>query len=159
MIHSPGQAQKAGYLLPVYPSLVRFICHSHFNLIFFHSLLFQGIYLTQLHRLNKLPAVIDPTAPHTLSALDTVNSVFESPLHPEVFSSLAPLPPSMSLEVLINVHKQRRIADVIKSLVAGQHLASRVYFNVDNKKLFQRCLRLRGLDDTYLQRALAMYPD
>ena len=91
--------------------------------------------------------------------MDTVNSVFQSPLHPEVFSSLAPLPPSMSLEVLINVHKQRRIADVIKSLVAGQHLASRVYFNVDNKKLFQRCLRLRGLDDTYLQRALAMYPD
>jgi len=120
---------------------------------------FIGIYLTQLHRLNKLPAVIDPTAPHKLSALDTVNSVFQSPLHPEVFSSLAPLPPSMSLEVLINVHKQRRIADVIKSLVAGQHLASRVYFNVDNKKLFQRCLRLRGLDDAYLHRALAMYPD
>jgi len=102
--------------------------------------------------------VIDPTAPHKLSALDTVNSVFQSPLHPEVFSSLAPLPPSMSLEVLINVHKQRRIADVIKSLVAGQHLASRVHFDVD-KKLFQRCLRLRGLDATYLQRALAMYPD
>ena len=64
----------------------------------------------------------------------------------------------MSLEVLINVHKQRRIADVIKSLVAGQHLASRVNFDVD-KKLFQRCLRLRGLDATYLQRALALYPD
>ena len=119
---------------------------------------FQGIYLTQLYRLNKLPAVIDPTAPHKLSALDTVNSVIQSPLHPEVFSSLTPLPPSMSLEVLINVHKQRRIADVIKSLVAGQHLASRVHFDVD-KKLFQRCLRLHGLDDTYLQRALALYPD
>ena len=102
--------------------------------------------------------MIDPTAPHKLAALDTVNSVFQSPLHPEVFSSLAPLPPSMSLEVLINVHKQRRIADVIKSLVAGQHLASRIHFDVD-KKLFQRCLRLRGLDDTYLHRALAMYPD
>ena len=135
------------------------IYQSPFNLIFFRSLLFQGIYLTRLHRLNKLPAVIDPTAPHQLSALDTVNSVFQSPLYPEVFSSLAPLPPSMSLEVLINVHKQRRIADVIKSLVAGQHLASRVYFNVDNKKLFQKCLRLRGLDDAYLHRALALYPD
>ena len=132
----------------------------HFPFISYPSAhCFQGIYLTQLHRLNKLPAVIDPTAPHKLSALDTVNSVFQSPLHPEVFSSLAPLPPSMSLEVLINVHKQRRIANVIKSLVAGQHLASRVYFNVDNKKLFQRCLRLRGLDDAYLHRALAMYPD
>ena len=131
----------------------------HAPFILYSSLTFlQGIYLTQLHRLNRLPAVIDPTAPHKLSALDTVNSVFQSPLHPEVFSSLAPLPPSMSLEVLINVHKQRRIADVIKSLVAGQHLASRVHFDVD-KKLFQRCIRLRGLDDAYLHRALAMYPD
>jgi hypothetical protein len=133
--------------------------YSHPPFILYSSLTsFQGIYLTQLHRLNKLPAVIDPSAPHKLSALDTVNSVFQSPLHPEVFSSLAPLPPSMSLEVLINVHKQRRIADVIKSLVAGQHLASRVHFDVD-KKLFQRCLRLRGLDDAYLHRALAMYSD
>lgn len=102
--------------------------------------------------------MIDPTAPHKLSALDVANSVFQSPLHPEVFSSLVPLPNSMSLEVLINVHKQRRIADVIKALVTGQHLASRVHFDVD-KKLFQRCLRLVGLDTTDLQRALALYPD
>jgi GDP/GTP exchange factor required for growth at low temperature len=153
-----GSENRAGMPSACIP-FIGAIYRSPFNLVFFRSLLFQGIYLTQLHRLNKLPAVIDPTAPHQLSALDTVNSVFQSPLHPEVFSSLAPLPPSMSLEVLINVHKQRRIAGVIKSLVAGQHLASRVYFNVDNKKLFQRCLRLRGLDDTYLYRALAMYPD
>ncbi|KAF8970688.1 hypothetical protein BDZ97DRAFT_1694461 [Flammula alnicola] len=119
---------------------------------------FIGIYLSQLHRLNKLPALIDPTAPNSVIGIDPVTAVFDPPTHPEVFSALAPLPPSMHLEPLINVHKQRRIADVIKSLVAGQHLASRVQFDID-KKLFQRCLRLRGLDSVTLQRALAMYPD
>jgi len=44
-----------------------------------------------------------------------------------------PLPPSIQLEPLINVHKQRLIADVIKMLVAGQHLASRVQHPVDKK--------------------------
>lgn len=64
----------------------------------------------------------------------------------------------MHLEPLINVHKQRLIAGVIKSLVAGQHLASRVHFPID-KKLFQKCLKLRGLDGDMLKRALAMYPE
>lgn len=117
-----------------------------------------GIYLSQLHRLNKLPALIDPTAPNSVVGIDPVTANFDPPAHPEVFSSLTPLPPSMHLEPLINVHKQRGIADVIKSLVAGQHLASRFQFDVD-KKLFQKCLRLRGLDAALLQRALAFYSD
>jgi hypothetical protein len=64
----------------------------------------------------------------------------------------------MNLEPLINVHKQRRIAEVIKSLVSGQHLASRVQFEVD-KKVFNRCLRLRALDGATLQRVLATYSE
>ncbi|KDR78279.1 hypothetical protein GALMADRAFT_245373 [Galerina marginata CBS 339.88] len=119
---------------------------------------FIGIYLSQLHRLNKLPALIDPTAPNSVIGIDPITANFDPPALPEVFSALAPLPPSMHLEPLINVHKQRRIADVIKSLVAGQHLSSRVQFEVD-KRLFQKCLRLRGLDAAYLQRALAMYSE
>lgn len=61
----------------------------------------------------------------------------------------------MHLEPLINVQRQRLIAGVIKSLVAGQHLASRVQFQID-KKLFNKCLRIRGLDESTLQRALAL---
>ncbi|KDQ23918.1 hypothetical protein PLEOSDRAFT_1086297 [Pleurotus ostreatus PC15] len=104
----------------------------------------------------KLPDLIDPTAPNEAVGIDLVTGNFETPAHPEVFSSLAPLPPSMHLEPLINVHKQRKIAKVIKSLVAGQHLASRVQFQVD-KKLLQRCLKLIALDENTLQRAYAMY--
>ncbi|PPR05048.1 hypothetical protein CVT24_010195 [Panaeolus cyanescens] len=114
---------------------------------------FIGVYLCQLRRLSKLPALIDPTAPESVIGIDPVTAIFDSPAHPEVFSALAPLPPSMHLEPLINVHKQRRIADVIKSLVAGQHLASRVQFDID-KKLFQRCLRIRGLEASDLHRIL-----
>ncbi|KAJ7440137.1 ras guanine nucleotide exchange factor domain-containing protein [Mycena latifolia] len=113
---------------------------------------FIGVYLSQLHRHNKLPDLIDPTAPTEAVGVDPVTSSFEAPAHPEVFSALAPLPPSMHLEPLINVHKQRLIAGAIKSLVAGQHLASRVHFPTE-KRLYYKCLRLRGLDMEALRRA------
>jgi len=103
-----------------------------------------------------LPDLIDPTAPNEAVRVDPHTGNFDPPAHPEVFSDLAPTPPSLQLEPLINVHKQRLIADVIKMLVAGQHLASRVQYPVD-KKLFQKCLKLRGLDSATLQRAQEMY--
>lgn len=103
-----------------------------------------------------LPDLIDPTAPNEPVGIDPDTNTFESPAHPEVFSNLAPLPPSVQLEPLINVHKQRLIAGVVKSLVAAQHLAVKVQYPTD-KKLFQKCLKLRGLDDDMLRRALAVY--
>ncbi|KAJ6539928.1 hypothetical protein B0H10DRAFT_2245371 [Mycena sp. CBHHK59/15] len=118
---------------------------------------FIGVYLSQLYGHNKLPDLIDPTAPSEGVGVDPLTANFDAPSHPEVFSALAPLPPSMHLEPLINVHKQRLIAGVIKSMVAGQHLASRVQFPTE-KRLYQKCLRLRGLDTETLHRALTMYP-
>jgi hypothetical protein len=111
----------------------------------------SGVYLSQLHRHNKLPDLIDPTAPTEAVGIDPITSNFDAPSHPEVFSALAPLPPSMHLEPLINVHKQRMIAGVVKSMVAGQHLASRFQYLTD-KKLYYKCLRLRGLDTDMLHR-------
>jgi GDP/GTP exchange factor required for growth at low temperature len=115
-----------------------------------------GIYLSQLYRFSQLPDLIDPTAPTQAVGIDRTTNSFHTPAHPEVFATLALLPSSMQLEPLINVHKQRLIAGTIKSLVAGQHLASRVAHAVD-KKLFQRCLKLRGLDPDTLQRVQTMY--
>ncbi|KAA1474168.1 ras GEF [Dentipellis sp. KUC8613] len=117
---------------------------------------FLGIYLSQLHRFGQLPDLIDPTAPNEAVGVDAETGNFNAPAHPEVFATLAPLPPAMQLEPLINVQKQRLIAGTIKALVAGQHLASRVQFPVD-RKLFQRCLKLRGLDEDTLQRAFAIH--
>ncbi|KAI0759046.1 hypothetical protein C8Q74DRAFT_1372915 [Fomes fomentarius] len=117
---------------------------------------FFGVYLAQLHHYSSLPDLIDPTAPHEPVGIDPVTNTFEAPAHPEVFSTLAPLPPSMQLEPLINVHKQRLISGVVKSLVAGQHLASKVQYPLD-KKIFQKCLKLRGLDGDTLERAFVLY--
>lgn len=119
---------------------------------------FFGIYLAQLYKINKLPALIDPTAPNQGVGFDPISATLDPPAHPEAFSALAPLPATMNLEPLINVHKQRRIAAVIKSLVAGQHLASRIHYEVD-KKLFPRCLRLRGLESDTLQLVFDSYSD
>ncbi|KAJ6531285.1 ras guanine nucleotide exchange factor domain-containing protein [Mycena capillaripes] len=118
---------------------------------------FIGVYLSQLYRHNQLPDLIDPTAPTEAVGIDSITSNFDAPSHPEVFSALAPLPPSMHLEPLINVHKQRMIAGVIKSMVAGQHLASRFQFQTE-KRLYQKCLRMRGLDPKSLQALLTLAP-
>ena len=120
--------------------------------------IFPGAYLSQLRGFGQLPDLIDPTAPNEAVRIDPITSNFDAPAHPEVFSPLTLLPPSMQLEPLINVHKQRLIAGVIKSLVAGQHHASRVQFPVD-KKIFQKCLKLRALNSDTLSRVLSRYPD
>lgn len=117
-----------------------------------------GIYLAQLYRYSKLPDLVDPTAPNEPVSMDLQGVSFDLPCLPEVFDSLPVLPSSMQLEPLINVHKQRLIAGVIKDLVAGQHLASRVQFTID-KKLFQKCLRIRGLESEVLHQVYKMYCD
>ncbi|KAH0579652.1 hypothetical protein H2248_002500 [Termitomyces sp. 'cryptogamus'] len=114
---------------------------------------FIGVYLSQLQRHSRLPDLIDPTAPEESVGVNPDTSNFDAPAHPEVFAALTPLPSSMHLEPLINVHKQRRIASVIKALVAGQHLASRVQFDID-KKLFQKCLKVHAVNAENLQRTL-----
>jgi Gdp/GTP exchange factor required for growth at low temperatures len=114
---------------------------------------FIGVYLAQLKRANQLPDMIDPTAPEEPIGMNPATSNLEPPSHPEVFSALQPLPEGMNLEPLINVQKQRRIAAVIKGLVAAQHVASRIQFGVDHK-LFQKCLKLSGLEPDQLLKCL-----
>jgi len=121
-------------------------------------LFIAGAYLSQLHRLARLPDLIDPTAPHLAMEIDPNTGTCCPPRYPDVFSALAPLPSFIQLEPLINVHKQRQAAVVIKSLIAGQQLARRVHFDID-KKLFHKCLRLRASDISVLQRVLDQYPD
>ena len=148
--------ERFNLALHVFPSLVcaALALDLPFDLISFGL----GQYLSQLHRHCQLPDLIDPTAPNAPVCIDPETNTFEPPAHPEVFAALAPLPPLMQLEPLINIQKQRRIAGVIKSLVTGQHLASKLQYPVD-KKLFQRCLRLKALDDDTLYRVFNMYAD
>lgn len=64
----------------------------------------------------------------------------------------------MQIEPLINVHKQRQIAGVIKALVAGQHLANKVVVDVD-KRLLGRCLKLSALEPEAIQRIFGVHSD
>ncbi|KAI5119558.1 hypothetical protein M0805_005622 [Coniferiporia weirii] len=119
---------------------------------------FIGVYLSQLHRFRRLPDLIDPSAPTETVDTDPDTGNFKAPAHPEVFSDLRPLPSSMQIEPLINVQKQRKIAGVIKALVAGQHLANKVEVDMD-KRLLSRCLKLSALDFDTLQRIFGVYSD
>ena len=154
-----GKGKGEGKIQPR-TACIPFLGTHHSGIGFSHGLtLFcSGQYLSQLYRHSQLPDLIDPTSPNEPVCIDPETNTFEPPAHPEVFAALAPLPLSMQLEPLINIQKQRRIAGVIKSLVTGQHLASKLQFPID-KKLFQRCLRLKALDEDTLRRVYVMYPD
>jgi Gdp/GTP exchange factor required for growth at low temperatures len=117
---------------------------------------FIGSYLAQLAEFSNLPDLIDPTAPNTPVAVDMRTLNYEPLAHPEVFDNLEPLPTNVHIEPLINVHKQRLKAGVLKRLVAGQHVASRVRMECE-KRLLQQVLRMRALTGEMRQRALGMY--
>jgi GDP/GTP exchange factor required for growth at low temperature len=113
-----------------------------------------GIYLSELSEYAKLPDFIDPSRPEELVQLDPTTGEF-GPLHdPEIFSTLPELPEYMSLRPLLNVHKQRQIAGVVKALVGGQHMASACRFSVE-QKVYSKCLRLKCIDAAAMWRALA----
>lgn len=114
------------------------------------SCFYIGMYLSELSEHAQLPDYVDPTAPNEVVTVYATTGMLSPPVHPEVFSTLAPLPSSVSLEPLINVHKQRLIAGVVKSVVAGQHLATNVSFTTE-RKLYQKCLRLRCLNNETLR--------
>jgi hypothetical protein len=113
--------------------------------------------MAQLQDYTQLPDFVDPTSPTDPVLVDHETGALSPPRYPEVFANLQPLPAGVETEPLVNVHKQRLIAAVIKSLVAGQHLANNVSIEVADKKLFQRCLKMRCLDNGGLTRAFSMF--
>lgn len=104
-----------------------------------------GVYLARLRQFQQLPDYVDPTAPSEPVEVDPTGTL-SPPLHPEVFATLAPLPESMTVEPLINVHKQRLIASVVRDVVSGQHMARKYNYILD-RRLQRECLRLRALDN------------
>ena len=115
---------------------------------------YTGIYLSELSEYAKLPDFIDPTRPEEPIRLDQTTGEF-GPLHdPETFNTLPEQPPYMPLRPLLNLHKQRQIAGVVKALVSGQHMASGCQFTVE-QKVYSKCLRLKCVDGPTLWKALA----
>lgn len=111
---------------------------------------FIGIYLSQLVSYDRLPDYVDPTAPTESVGVEDGSGTLSQPRHPEVFANLAPLPFSMTLEPLINVHKQRMISKVVIDFMNSRQLTSKYDFEPE-RKLYQQCLRLQALDMVTLE--------
>lgn len=120
--------------------------------------IFLGVYLAKLYEYERLPDYIDPTAPSEPVLIDGETGTLSPPSYPEAFFNLQPLPRDLILEPLINVHKQRLIAGVIKSFVAGQHIATNIPFEVD-QRCYQKCFRLRSLDSEALHGIAKSFTD
>jgi len=100
---------------------------------------FIHAYLGELNDHSLLPDFIDPTScdkPYTYGA-DLSD--------PGKFAPLPPLPLEVPLRPLVNVGKQRLIADIVRDVVAGQQLAHNYTLADLDGKIFIKCMTLRAL--------------
>ncbi|KAJ1595343.1 hypothetical protein NDA14_002258 [Ustilago hordei] len=116
---------------------------------------FFGLFVSDLMQFDAMPTFLDPTAP-TMAASTFTSQNGKTRLHPtdpNAFGDLAPLPPSVSLEPLINVLKFRNIAEVIRQISAFQNASQNysVMFEAE-KGAYVRCLKLRCLPGELLAR-------
>ncbi|CBQ69483.1 conserved hypothetical protein [Sporisorium reilianum SRZ2] len=116
---------------------------------------FFGLYVSDLMQFDAMPTLLDPTSP-TMAATTTVTpqgKVRVHPADPHVFDGLAPLPPGVTLEPLINVLKFRSIAEVIRQILAFQNAAKNYAAMFEAEKgAYVRCLKLRCLPGELLAR-------
>ncbi|EJU00241.1 ras GEF [Dacryopinax primogenitus] len=106
---------------------------------------FLGVYISQMQNLSRLPDYIDPTDPPNGQRYNIGANLFYPCKNPDRFAALQPLPESLPLEPLINVEKARKIADVVRNFVAGQHLTVNMRFPEINHALWKSCMSIRRL--------------
>ncbi len=116
---------------------------------------FFGLFVSDLMQYDAMPTLLDPTAP-TLAASTTTTQDGKVRLFaadPSAFADLAPLPPAVQLEPLINVLKFRSIAEVIRQISAFQSAAKNYSAMFEAEKgAYVRCLKLRCLPGELLAR-------
>ncbi|PWY99233.1 ras GEF [Testicularia cyperi] len=130
---------------------------------------FFGLFLSDLMVNDALPTFLDPTNPtqparfekvpcedrpsvDADSAAEALPSRFR-PSRPDAFASLPPLPPSVKLEPLVNVHKFRNTAHIIQQISAFQMAAKNYSALFEAEKgAYVRCLKLRCLSGDLLAR-------
>ena len=116
---------------------------------------FFGLYVSDLMQYDAMPTFLDPTSPTTAATATSMQDgkVRLHPSDPTAFSELAPLPPGVQLEPLINVHKFRSIAEVIRQISAFQNAAKNYSAMFEAEKgAYVRCLKLRCLPGELLAR-------
>ncbi|KAK0554641.1 Guanine nucleotide exchange factor lte1 [Tilletia horrida] len=105
---------------------------------------FFGLFNATLQSAEALPTYIDPSAPSAPVDLDPATGELRSLANPDAFEQLAPLPPSIKLEPLVNVYKLRSVALTVKTILAFQERAAAYGFEAD-RSLYVKCFKVRTL--------------
>ncbi|KZO97598.1 ras GEF [Calocera viscosa TUFC12733] len=106
---------------------------------------FLGVYVSQMQNVSRMPDYIDPTDPPAGLRYNAATNQFYPFKNPDRFATLQPLPSTVPLEPLINVEKARKLADIVRNFVAGQHLAVNMRFPEINHTLWKECMSIRRL--------------
>ncbi|GAA5861991.1 hypothetical protein JCM8547_001550 [Rhodosporidiobolus lusitaniae] len=117
---------------------------------------FLGIFLRDLVINAELPTFLDPTSPSTPASVDSSGSL-TSLADPHAFDSLSlpPLPPSMPLRPLVNVHKFRVLAQTVTTVQSLQELAQARFTHEPIPQIFFKCLKIRCLEQSVLHQLSA----
>ncbi|BGP19865.1 Guanine nucleotide exchange factor lte1 [Rhodosporidiobolus nylandii] len=109
---------------------------------------FLGLFLRDLALNAELPSFLDPSSPSTPANISP-SGMLTSLASPSAFASLPPLPPSVPLAPLVNVHKFRVLASVVRRVLTFKELADRYAFEPEPSVYF-KCLKIRALSQSVM---------
>ncbi|KDE02730.1 hypothetical protein MVLG_06744 [Microbotryum lychnidis-dioicae p1A1 Lamole] len=104
---------------------------------------FLGLFLRDLTMNAELPTFLDPSSTDTPAEVDAEGTLV-SLADPNAFNSLAPLPPSLRMRPLVNVHKFRVQARIVQDVLAAMEFAESYPYDPD-ARWYLKCLKLRAL--------------
>lgn len=105
----------------------------------------------------ELPTFLDPTSINSPAVVDESGSLL-STSNPTAFSKLSPLPNNLSLQPLVNVNKQRMLANLVQKVLAFQEF-SEFYPYEAEPNLYFKCLKLRCLNPNIIKEcSLSLQP-
>jgi Gdp/GTP exchange factor required for growth at low temperatures len=92
----------------------------------------------------ELPTFLDPSSPSNAASIDPETGALLTLSDPSAFDKLPPLPSNIQMMPLVNVHKFRVMANVIRRVLVFKELVEVYPFEADSE-LYLSCLKLRSL--------------
>ncbi|EPQ30748.1 uncharacterized protein PFL1_01649 [Pseudozyma flocculosa PF-1] len=110
---------------------------------------FFGLFVSDLMVNDLLPSHLDPSSPDAAPHVDADTGRLSGLAKPDAFDHLAPLPPGVELEPLVNLYKYRVVSSTIKHVLAFQERAKAYSFEAD-AGVYVKCLKIRCLQGEQL---------
>lgn len=98
---------------------------------------------------GDLPTFLDPTSTTTPAVVDENGSLI-STANTDAFSNLPSLPNSITLQPLVNVHKQRVLAALVQRVLAFQEFAESYPYSIPDPNIYFKCLKIRSLSPSLI---------